>query len=282
MKVKVLVFEDEPQLRSELIRSLEGEGYEVLAFALPSRAMEALEEADEFPKLALLDIKLDNVSSDQLEAERAKGFQPDTAGIELATRILKQKRIPVIFMTGHPDQYKNAMLLQPSAFFVKGNIDYQIEVPRAIHLAIHNFENAAEHQPDFKLIDPGKVCLNISVSGNGDGPRFRRIILEVDDILYFATQGGITHVYVKGQDRPYSLTLPAIDLYRQMEELLQTKNQSNPFRNIYRGCYANVSNVKAYDSECAYFDHSGKVFCYLNPAHYQLLSAYYPPFINKA
>jgi DNA-binding response OmpR family regulator len=87
MAVKILVVDDEEEIRALLGSFLEGQGYQVV---LASDGNEALELVEiENPQAIILDIKL-----------------PGLNGIEVCKRLKKQegtRSIPVIFITGFGD-----------------------------------------------------------------------------------------------------------------------------------------------------------------------------------
>ena len=278
--MRVLVFEDEPQLRLRISQLLEEQGYTVMSFAAPSKAMEALEEPHEFPKLALLDIKLDNLSTSQLEEEVRKGFPQETAGIELAKRILAKKKIPIIFLTAYGNLFENALPVGPRVFFEKGKTDLAAVVTN-INAAIYNYQNEEAYTPNLRLLPEGKICINFNPGGGRtDGPVFRRIIIEIDDILYYEADGTITRIFVKNRDAPYVLGMQLGSFNTQIETVMHQKNKKSPFYPVHRGKYANLNHIVAYDQEAIYFsDKSDRLQCPLNRSSYHFISQeLFPPF----
>ena len=137
----ILVFEDEPQLRLRVSQLLEEEGYNVMSFALPSRAFEAIGSSEIFPKIAILDIQIGNLSTYMIEQEQIKGFPQETAGIELAKKILQIKNIPIIFLTAHGDMYKSAEQVGAYVFFEKGKIDLLSVVTNVNQIMYTHYRN---------------------------------------------------------------------------------------------------------------------------------------------
>ena len=80
MKQKILVIEDDPVIRAELITLLEGNSYE--AFTVMDFAAAAQSVKDFRPHLILLDIKL-----------------PQTNGFTLCSQIRSFSNVPIIFVT---------------------------------------------------------------------------------------------------------------------------------------------------------------------------------------
>ncbi|MCI0710946.1 MAG: response regulator transcription factor [Chloroflexi bacterium] len=81
MKLKVLVVDDEPQIRKQLKIAMEGYGYEVLA---ASNGKDAITQAaQENPDMVILDILL--------------GSQPD--GLEVCRKLREWSKVPVIMLS---------------------------------------------------------------------------------------------------------------------------------------------------------------------------------------
>lgn len=277
--MRVLVFEDEPQLRLRISQLLEEQGYTVMSFAAPSKALEALEEPHEFPKLALLDIKLDNLSTSQVEEEVRKGFPQETAGIELARRILAKKKIPIIFLTGYGNLFEDAQPIGAAVFFEKGKIDLASVITN-VNQAIFNYHNDEVYRPNFRLLPKGKICINYNPGGGRtDGPVFRRVIIEIEDILFYEADGTITRIFVKDRDNPYVLGMQLGSFNAQLETVIQQKNIEPSFYQVYRGKYANLNQIISYDQENIYFSSNDRLQCPLNRSSYHYISQeLFPPF----
>ncbi len=103
MKKKILIVEDEAIVAERVRRVLEREGYEVVGIAFTME--EAVELAEEkFPDIAIIDVVL------------KKGD-----GIKAAEKIMKELKIPVIFMTAYSDTeiLEKALKTQPYAYILK-------------------------------------------------------------------------------------------------------------------------------------------------------------------
>lgn len=278
--MKVLIFEDEPILRLALESRLEDQGYKTMSFGRPSEAMAAIEESDSFPDLALLDITLDVIPSNLIKIEQEHGFYRENAGIELAKRICGIKKIPLIFLTGNPSLFDDAAKVGPHSFISKSDRSPDDSaVTNAIRLALDNFYNAPDYKPYFQLLPKGKICLNTR-SNTQDSDTFRRIVIQIDDILYFRTQQESTKLFVKGYDHYLRPTVSAKQIMRNMEQILNEKNIENSFHNVSNGCYANTNNIVSYDSLSAYFDVDSKIFCPLNNYAYQHMLKKFAPITN--
>ncbi|RLC47277.1 MAG: hypothetical protein DRI23_11505 [Candidatus Cloacimonadota bacterium] len=103
-KVKILLVEDEAIVAQYLSLELELEGYEVCGYVATGE--EAIQKAlEEKPDLILMDINI----------------LGDIDGIQAAEEILKQRYIPIIFMTGYSklEFTSRAQKLNPLGYFNK-------------------------------------------------------------------------------------------------------------------------------------------------------------------
>ncbi|MBZ0301104.1 MAG: response regulator transcription factor [Anaerolineae bacterium] len=83
MKMKILVVDDEPQIRRQLKIGLEGYGYEVLT--APNGADAIIQTAQQKPDMLVLDISL--------------GSEPD--GIDVCRRLREWSKTPIIVLSVH-------------------------------------------------------------------------------------------------------------------------------------------------------------------------------------
>lgn len=272
--MKILFFEDDPAVRPRLERQLAGLGYEIAAFAQPSKAAKQLKDA-KFRNdlaLALLDVKLDVLNQEQLQEEIQDGFSQEKAGFQLADRIKEVKDIPIIFLTAYSEKFEEARKYHPEYFIVKGETTDDTVLMRHIHLAIDRFMERKANQ-DLRQLQKGKICLNIT------GPHRKKYVIKIEDILFFEGKDGNTHVYIRGRTREFVLAMNAIDFYRQIEMVLDIKNIENTFQNTMRGKYINLMAIHSFDDEQAYFDDDEKVRCHISTPFYQVLTTkYFPPF----
>lgn len=97
MKLKLLVIDDEPQIRRQLKIGLEGYGYEVLMAATADDAM--IQTAQQNPDMIILDISL--------------GSGPD--GIEVCRRLREWSKTPIIMLSVHGEDKTKVEALQSGA-----------------------------------------------------------------------------------------------------------------------------------------------------------------------
>ena len=97
MKLKILVVDDEPQIRRQLKIGLEGYGYEVVTASNGDEAI--IHAAQQRPDMIILDISL--------------GAEPD--GIEVCRRLREWSKIPIIMLSVHGDDKMKVNALHTGA-----------------------------------------------------------------------------------------------------------------------------------------------------------------------
>ncbi|MBN1888868.1 MAG: response regulator [Thermoflexales bacterium] len=110
--LKILVVEDESILAMVLCRNLKQAGYHVCQpVATGEQAVHCL--TGEQPDIILMDIRLAGVLN----------------GIEAVQQMRAFSQVPVVFMTGYPDENtrEQAMQLQPAAYLIKPVELYDLE-----------------------------------------------------------------------------------------------------------------------------------------------------------
>ena len=86
MKLKILIVDDEPQIRKQLKIGLVGYGYDVLTALNGQEAMTIV--AQSAPDLIILDISL--------------GSEPD--GLEVCRRLREWSKLPIIMLSVHNEE----------------------------------------------------------------------------------------------------------------------------------------------------------------------------------
>lgn len=97
MSLKVLVVDDEPQIRKQLKIGLSGYGYEVLTAANGQEAL--ITAAQQQPDMIILDISL--------------GSEPD--GVEVCRRLREWSKTPVIMLSVHDEEKTKVLALNAGA-----------------------------------------------------------------------------------------------------------------------------------------------------------------------
>jgi DNA-binding LytR/AlgR family response regulator len=267
-KFKILILEDYAHIAYEFAQILDDEGYEA-EVALSVEEAEAALSKDKLPDLALLDISI---------GEEKYG------GIQVAEFIRKKKSIPIIFITSHgddPDIFEKAKKVNPAAFLEKGLVNFAEEVPKTIELAIHNYLNKGSEGGDVPiakaerpLFTRGKICINASVK-DGKESKKRRLILKLDDILYFEAQGYETKIQTKKAS--YSLSI----LFKKFnEQLVEHIIGENPFWRVQRSYVVNMKNIVGYDNGHVYImeDDYMRGIPIRQDTYLKLKEEWFPPF----
>ena len=268
-KFKILILEDYAHIAYEFAQILDDEGYEA-EVALSIEEAKAAMEKDQLPDLALLDITI---------GEEKYG------GIQVADFIRTKKSIPIIFITSHgddPDIFDKAKKVNPAAFLEKGLVNFSEEVPKTIELAIHNYLNKREdasgeedsEKKERPLFTRGKICINATVK-DGKESKKRRIIIKLDDILYFEAQGYETKIQTK--KAAYSLSI----LFKKFnEQLVQHVLGENPFWRVQRSYVVNMKNIEGYDNGHVYIleDDFVKGIPIRQDTYLKLKEEWFPPF----
>jgi signal transduction histidine kinase len=135
---KILIVEDEGLIANDIAFQLRRSGYNVLAIASSGEgALHLLQKMQ--PDLVLMDIRL----------------RGDLDGIDTASRVRSEYRLPVIFLTSHADAETLARAKQvtPSGYVVKPF--RQVNLCSAIEMAIF------KHKSDLALLDREALLLTV-------------------------------------------------------------------------------------------------------------------------
>ncbi|MDH3246959.1 MAG: LytTR family transcriptional regulator DNA-binding domain-containing protein [Saprospiraceae bacterium] len=187
---KVLVVEDEMLIGAKISMYLTDMGYEV-AGILP-RGEEAVAYCRQSPPdLLLLDINL-------------KG---ELDGVETAVEILKERRIPIIYITANADDlnFNRAKSTRPEAFISKPF--KKLDLQRAIELVVSKYKEVAEEDS----VDDSFILSDRIFVRHRDG--MVKIILA--DILYIEADRSYCKIHTA--DSEYLLSMPLKALYEKLE-----------------------------------------------------------------
>ena len=131
--IEVLIVEDEMVLAIGMEASLEDLGYEVSG--IETTAQNAIKHSSEnLPDIVLMDINL----------------MGEESGIQAATQIWEENKIPIIFLTSYSDDQtvKNAMQSEPYAYLVKPCRDKELDI--AIKTALHKHKYFFKNKECFQ------------------------------------------------------------------------------------------------------------------------------------
>ncbi len=149
--MRILVAEDETIIRLDLVKTLEGAGFEVCAEARNGEEAVALANAER-PDVALLDVKM-----------------PRLDGIEAARRILAERRIPIVMLTAYDQRELVSRAVEAGVFgylvkpFRESDLLPAIEAARARHAELEALreetESLAEALASRKVVERAKGLL---------------------------------------------------------------------------------------------------------------------------
>ncbi|PWJ43231.1 LytR/AlgR family response regulator transcription factor [Sediminitomix flava] len=143
---RILIVEDEILIAEDLKLRLEIRGFEIIGIAI--NVQHALALLSEFEvDLCLLDINLGE----------------DVDGVQLAAKIKDEYQIPIIFLTsyGDDDTFKYAKRVKPEAYLTKPF--NELEVSRAIELALQSEVQDPQHSETGKSIFLNKKGQKVKV-----------------------------------------------------------------------------------------------------------------------
>jgi len=133
---KILVVDDEPQIRRVLKPTLTASGYEVVEAGTGHEALEALRE--EAPELVLLDLGL-----------------PDLDGKEVLRRLRIVSETPVIVLSARDREEEKVMALDLGA-------DDYVEKPFAAGELLARLRAALRHAPETPRLSAGDISIDVA------------------------------------------------------------------------------------------------------------------------
>ncbi|OQP64738.1 DNA-binding response regulator [Niastella vici] len=232
-KVNVLIVEDESIVALDLASGLERDGYHIAGIA------DNAEEAQQLFNENDIDIVLMDVN-----------IIGDKDGIDTATEILKQKAVPIIYLTAFTDSATIDRIKQthPAAFLSK---PYNLTNVRiAIDLAVNNFAVSREQAPTGKIIP-----LDKDTSRNTASPEREMILrmndhifvksnyafvkLKLNDLLYIETDNNYTSIITT--DKKFLLRL-------SLNQLLEKINYRALVR-IHRSYAVNINAIQSFNEQ---------------------------------
>lgn len=169
---RILVVDDEPQIRRALSRTLEANGFDVRAVATGEEALASLRWR---PDVILLDVML-----------------PDLDGLEVARRIREQATMPILVLSARGEEPQKVLALDQGA-------DDYITKPFGTEELLARIRVALRHaagQPTTPVMEVGDLRIDLErrmVSRGGEEVHFTPT--EYDVLKYLAQHAGkiITH-----------------------------------------------------------------------------------------
>jgi DNA-binding LytR/AlgR family response regulator len=232
-KVNILIVEDESIVALDLASGLEKDGYQIAGIA------DNAEEAQQLFSENDIDIVLMDVN-----------IMGDKDGIDTAAAILKQKAVPIIYLTAFTDAATIDRIKQthPAAFLSK---PYNLTNVRiAIDLAVNNFAVSREQQATGKIIPLDKNSNRSSAAAEREmilrmndhifvKNNYVFVKLKLNDLLYIEAENNYTSLVTA--DKKFLLRL-------SLSQLLDKINYK-PLVRIHRSYAVNINAIQSFNEQ---------------------------------
>jgi len=232
-KVNILIVEDESIVALDLASGLERDGYHITGIADNANEAQQLFSENEVD-IILMDVNIIG----------------DKDGIDAATEILKQKPVPIIYLTAFTDAATIERIKQthPAAFLSKPYSLTNVRI--AIDLAVNNFAVAREQQQTGKIIQ-----LDKSTSRNTASPE-REMILRMNDHIFVKSNYAFVKVkldellYVEA-DNNYTAIVTGEKKFLLRLSLSQLLDKINykPLVRIHRSYAVNINALQSFNDQ---------------------------------
>jgi two-component system, response regulator PdtaR len=232
-KVNILIVEDESIVALDLASGLEHDGYNIAGIA------DNAEEAQQLFNDNDVDIILMDVN-----------IIGEKDGIDTATEILKQKAVPIIYLTAFIDATTIERIKQthPAAFLSK---PYNLTNVRiAIDLAVNNFAVSRDQQSTGKIIPLNKD------SSRGTGSPEKEMILRMHDHIFVKHNYAFIKLklsellYIEADNNYTSIITPDKKfLLRLSLNQLQEKINYKALVRIHRSYAVNIDAIQSFNEQ---------------------------------
>jgi DNA-binding LytR/AlgR family response regulator len=232
-KINILIVEDESIVALDLANGLERDGYNITGIA------DNAEEAQQLFTDNEVDIVLMDVN-----------IIGDKDGIDTAIEILKQKAVPIIYLTAFTDTatIDRIKLTHPAAFLSKPYSLTNVRI--AIDLAVNNFAVATEQQTTGKIIP-----LDKNSNSNAASPE-REMILRMNDHIFVKNNYAFVKLklcdllYVEA-DNNYTSIITAEKKFLLRLSLNQLLDKINykPLVRIHRSYAVNINTIQSFNEQ---------------------------------
>jgi DNA-binding LytR/AlgR family response regulator len=232
-KVNILIVEDESIVALDLANGLEQDGYNIVGIA------DNAEEAQQLFNDNEVDIILMDVN-----------IIGEKDGIETATEILKQKAVPIIYLTAFTDAATIDRIKQthPAAFLSKPYSLTNVRI--AIDLAVNNFAVSHEQQPTGKIIS-----LDKDNNRNATSPE-REMILRMNDHIFVKSNYAFVKLklsdllYIEADNNYTSIITPEKKflIRLSLNQLLDKINYKALVR-IHRSYAVNINAIHSFNEQ---------------------------------
>lgn len=231
-KVNILIVEDESIVALDLASGLEKDGYCIAGIA------DNADEAQQLFSEHEVDIILMDVN-----------IIGDKDGIDTATEILKQKAVPIIYLTAFTDAatIERIKHTHPAAFLSKPYTLTNVRI--AIDLAVNNFAVAREQQTG-KIIPLDKNTPRSTTSPD------REMILRMNDHIFVKSNYAFVKIkldellYVEA-DNNYTALVTAEKKFLLRLSLSQLLDKINykPLVRIHRSYAVNINAIQSFNDQ---------------------------------
>ena len=232
-KVNILIVEDESIVALDLASGLEHDGYNIAGIA--DNADEALQLFnDNDVDIILMDVNIIG----------------EKDGIETAAEILKQKAVPIIYLTAFTDAATIERIKQthPAAFLSKPYSLTNVRI--AIDLAVNNFAVSREQQPTGKIIPLDKDGSRSTASPEKEmilrmhdhifvKHNYAFVKLKLSELLYIEADNNYTSIVTA--DKKFLLRL-------SLNQLLEKINYKSLVR-IHRSYAVNINTIQSFNEQ---------------------------------
>jgi two-component system, response regulator PdtaR len=232
-KVNILIVEDESIVALDLASGLEHDGYNIVGIA------DNAEEAQQLFNENEVDIILMDVN-----------IIGEKDGIDTAIEILKQKAVPIIYLTAFTDALTIERIKQthPAAFLSKPYTLTNVRI--AIDLAVNNFAVSREQQSTGKIIPLDKDGSRSSSSPEKEmilrmhdhifvKHNYAFVKLKLCELLYIEAENNYTSIVTA--DKKFLLRL-------SLNQLLEKINYKALVR-IHRSYAVNINAIQSFNEQ---------------------------------
>lgn len=225
-EANILILEDNAVLAANLQELLEELNYSVAGVAgTLTRAKKIFQEKQ--ANLILADISLEDTS-------------PGMDGIQIAGKLLKERKVPLIFLTAYDgeDKRQRTRYLHPAAYLIKPVQQRQLDV--SVDFALFSAVESSDNQSVQRPPEDRQIFVKQDSAYHG---------IWLSDICYAKADGSNCHLYTTR--RRYYLTT-------NMGAVLQ---QIGPrgLRKVHRSYAVNPRHVHSYDASTIFIRREGEL-----------------------
>lgn len=225
-EANILILEDNAVLAANLQEMLEDLNYSVAGVAgTLTRAKKIFQEKQ--ANLILADISLEDTS-------------PGMDGIQIAGRLLKERKVPLIFLTAYDgeDKRQRTRYLHPAAYLIKPVQPRQLDV--SVDFALFSSVQGREHKQVRQPLDDQQIFVKQDSAHHG---------IWLSDICYANADGGNCWLYTT--HRHYYLTTNMGTILSQIG--------SQGLQRVHRSYSVNPRHVHSYNTSTIFVRRNGEL-----------------------